>query len=178
LPETAKEVFMTPWIALALGTNLVYWAVFVYLAVRHRPGASAVALGMMHMLLAAAFSVAPFRSFVDPAYPGFGLGILHFEGRTATLPTALLLLWALGSAMILASGARGRALWVVAIGDTLFALNQLLSLFQPGNRNDIQFGEHLTISGLQALLIMAVLFVGGPAFSAWWSGRRARQAMP
>ena len=167
---------MSPWIALALGTNLLYWAVFVTLAVRRRPGSGAVALGVMHMLLAGALSVAPFRSFLDAAYPGFGLGILHFEKRGATLPTALLLAWALGSAFVLASGGRGWKLWAVAVGDALFALNQLLSLFQPGNRNDIQFGEHLTISGLQALLLMAVLFVGGPAFSAWWSGKRARRA--
>jgi hypothetical protein len=169
---------MTPWIALALVTNLAYWTVFVVLAVRRRPGAGAgaVVLGVMHMLLAAAFSVAPFRSFIDPGYPGFRLGILHFEHRAATLPTALLLLWALGSALILASGGRGRKLWVVAAGDALFAVNQLLSLFQQGDRNDIQFGEHLTIGGLQALLIMAALFVGGPAVSAWWSGRRALRA--
>ncbi len=169
---------MTLWIAFALGTNLVYWAFLVYLAARRRPGAAAVALGVMHMLLAAALSVAPFRSFVDPDYPGFRLGVLHFEKRAATLPTALLLAWALGSALILASRGRGWKLWAVAVGDALFALNQLLSLFQSGSRNDIQFGEHLTISGLQALLIMAVLFVGGPAVSAWWSGRRARQAIP
>ena len=77
---------MTPWIAIALVTNLVYWAVFVTLAVRRRPGAGAVALGVMHMLLAAAFSVAPFRSFVDPAYPGFRLGMLHFEHRRPRCP--------------------------------------------------------------------------------------------
>jgi len=166
---------MTPWIAIALATNLACWAVFVTLAVRRRPGAGAVALGVMHMLLAAAFSVAPFRSFVDPAYPGFRLGLLHFEHRAATLPAALLLAWALSAAWILASRGRGWKLWVVAVGDTLFAVNQTLDLFRSGSGNAIQFGEHLTISGSQALLIMAVLFVGGPAFSAWWSGRRALQ---
>jgi hypothetical protein len=168
---------MTPWLAIALGTNLVYWAVFVYIAVRHRPGISAVALGAMHMLLGAAFSVAPFRSFFDPAYPGFRLGVLAFEKRGATLPSALLLIWAVGSALVLASRGRGWKLAVVAVGDALFALNQLLSLFQAGS-NDIQLGEHLTIGGFQALAIMAILFVGGPALSAWWAGTRARQAEP
>ena len=166
---------MTPWLAIALVTNLVYWAVFLTLVARHRPGAGAAALGIMHMVLAAAFSVAPFRSFIDPSYPGFRLGALHFEHRAATLPTAMLLAWALASAMLLASRAGGGKLWVVAVGDALFALNQLVSLFQAG-RNDIQFGEHLTISGTQALAIMAVLFVGGPALGAWWSGRRALRA--
>jgi hypothetical protein len=167
---------MTPWIAIALVTNVVYWAVFVTLAVRRRPGAGAVTLGVMHMLLAAAFSVAPFRSFVDPGYPGFRLGMLHFEHGAATLPTALLLAWALFAALILASRGSGWKLWVVAAGDTLFAVNQTFDLFQSGSGNAIQFGEYLTITGFQALLIMAVLFVGGPAFSAWWSGKRAIQA--
>jgi hypothetical protein len=167
---------MTPWLRIALVTNLIYWAVFLTLAVRRRPGASAVVLGVMHMLLAATFSVAPFRSFVDPGYPGFRMGMLHFEHRAATLPTALLLVWALSSALILASRGRGWKLWVPAVGDSLFALNQTLDLLRSGSGNAIQFGEHLTISGLQAMLIMAVLFVGGPAFSAWWSGRRALQA--
>jgi len=164
---------MSPWIKIALVTNALYWAAFVYLAVRRRPGAGAVALGVMHMLIAAALSVAPFRSFFDPDYPGFTLGVLHFEKRAVTLPAALLLLWALASAMILAGRSRGWKLWIVAAFDALFAVNQLLSLFQPGSRNDIQFGEHLTIGGAQALLIMAVLFVGGPALGAWWSGKRA-----
>ena len=166
---------MTPWIPIALVTNLAYLIVFTYLVIRFRPGIAATLLGVMHLLLAAAMSVAPFRSFLDPNYPGFRLGMLHFEKRAATLPTALLLAWALGSALILASRRRDRALWIVAAGDALFALNQLFSLMQPGSSNDIQFGEHLTITGVQALLIMAALFVGGPAFSAWWAARRIPQ---
>jgi hypothetical protein len=169
---------MSGWIAIFLVTNLIYWAIFITLAVRHRPGAGAVGLGVMHMLLAAALSVAPFRSFLDADYPGFVLGVLRFQKRGATLPVALLLLWALASAMILASRTGGWRLWVVAVGDMMFALNQFLSLLQPGSGGDIQFGEYLTISGLQSLLLMAVLFVGGPAFSAWWSGKRALQTAP
>lgn len=166
---------MTPWIAIALVTNLLYWSVFVSLAARHRPGAGAVVLGVMHMLLAAAMSVAPFRSFLDPAYPGFRLGLLHFEHRAATLPTAILLLWALASAFLLARGERSRRLWIVAAGDALFAVNQLAELARSSaSANEIQLGEHLTIGGAQALVIMGILFVGGPAIGAWWSGRRAR----
>jgi hypothetical protein len=170
---------MTPWLAIGLVTNLLYWTVFVTLVARNRPGAGAVTLGVMHMLLAAALSVAPFRSFLDPAYPGFGLALLRFEHRAATLPSVLLLTWALTSAFLLASGARGRGLWIVAAGDALFALNQLADLARSGVRggNDIQLGEHLTITGFQALLVMGILFVGGPAIGAWWSGRRARSGV-
>ena len=91
---------MSGWIAIFLVTNVIYWAIFITLAVRHRPGAAAVGLGVMHMLLAAALSVAPFRSFLDSDYPGFVLGVLRFQKRGATLPVALLLLWALASAMM------------------------------------------------------------------------------
>lgn len=167
---------MTPWIAIAIATNTLYWSVFVYLLVRHRPGVIAVVLGAIHMLLGAAMSVAPIRSFVDADYPGFVLGVLRFEGRAATLPTACLLAWAIGSAWILASRKRGRALWVVAIGDVLFALNQIASMATPGSSSDIQFGEHVTIQGLPAVLIMATLFVLGPCLSGWWAGARARRA--
>jgi hypothetical protein len=63
------------------------------------------------------------------------------------------------------------------VGDVLFALNQLLGLLRPGSSNDIQFGEYLTIRGFQALLFMGILLVGGPAFSAWWAGTKARTTM-
>ena len=169
---------MSPWIVLAIGINSVLVLVFVFLAVRSRPGATAIALGLIHLLLAAAMSVAPWRSFFDPDYFGFGLGLFQFEKRAATLPTAILFSWAASSAFILASGTRKRALWVVAIGDLLFALNQLAGLLvQPGTSNVIQFGEYLTISGVQALAIMASLFVLGPAMSAWWTARRARRSV-
>ena len=164
---------MTPWLWIALVSNLVYWAIFVYLVKRHRPGASAVALGVMHLLLAGVLSVAPIRSFIDPEYPGYRVGVLHFEKQAATLPATLLFLWAISSAFLLASGSRGRKLWLVAAGDTFFALNMLADLARSGGGGNIQFGEHFTISGTVALAIMAILFVGGPALSAWWSGRRA-----
>jgi hypothetical protein len=106
------------------------------------------------------------------------VGLLHFEKRAATLPASVLFLWALGSALILASGSRGRKLWLVAAGDALFALNMLLDLARSGGGGQIQFGEHFTIGGAVAIAIMAILFVGGPALGAWWSGRRALQSAP
>ena len=166
---------MAPWIPIFVATNVIYWIVFVYLAVRHRATFPATALGVLHMLLGAALSVAPFRSFLDPAYPGFALGLLHVHGRSATLPTALLLIWALVSAWLLVSRRSGKALWIVALGDLLFALNQIAVLSPSSGDNDIQFGEYLTIRGFQAALIMAVLLVGGPAISASFAGVRARR---
>jgi hypothetical protein len=166
---------MAPWIPIFAATNAVYWAIFVYLAVRHRASFVATFLGIVHMLLAALLSVPPFRSFLDPAYPGFAMGLLHLHGRSATLPTALLLSWALVSAWLLVSRTAGKALWIVAFGDLLFALNQVAVLSPSSGDNDIQFGEYLTIRGFQAVVIMAVLLVCGPAISAWFAGVRARR---
>jgi hypothetical protein len=101
------------------------------------------------------------------------MGLLHFEHRGATLPAAILFVWVLSCAFLLASRASGGKLWIVAAFDGLFAANQLLDIVRSGSGGNIQFGEHLTISGLQAAVIMAILFVGGPALSAWWSGKRA-----
>jgi hypothetical protein len=81
---------MSPWIVLAIGINSVLVLTFVFLALRWRPGATSIALGLQ------------------------------------------------------------------------------------GTSNVIQFGEYLTIGGVQSLLIMALLFVAGPAWSAWWTARHAR----
>ena len=52
------------------------------------------------MLFATSLSFAPFRSWFDPSYSGLGLGFLRFEGRTATLPCAVMLAWGLAAAWV------------------------------------------------------------------------------
>ncbi len=164
---------MTPWLWIALVSNLIYWSLFALLVVRHRPGAARAAVGVLHLLLAGVGSVAPIRSFIDPAYPGLGLGLLRFEGRDATLPATVLLVWALACAYLAAVKGTGRAMWWVAAFDLLMAANLAAGILAPGGSSDIQFGEHLTISGPTAIAIMLVLFVAGPLASGVWAGRRA-----
>jgi hypothetical protein len=168
---------MAPWIPLFVVTNAVYWTVFLYLAFHYRSSLFGAFFGVLHMLLAAAFSVPPFRSFLDPFYPGFAIGIIRLHGRAATFPTALMLSWALASAFILVSRRWGRPFWVVVVGDLAFAVNQLLGLSVSSSDNDIQFGEYLTIRGVLAVIIMAALLVAGPAMSAWWAAVRARRVI-
>jgi hypothetical protein len=164
------------WALVSLPINAVTASFFVILALRKRPGAAAVAIGALHLLLSAVFSVAPWRSFFDPRYPGFAVGLLRFEGRFATLPASVLFAWALTSALVCASRSRGRSLWIVATGDGAFALNMLAATLFGGGGNDIQFGQYLTIRGLAAAALMAVLFAGGPLASSVWAIRRRAAA--
>ena len=169
---------MAPWIPIFAITNAVYWTVFLALAIRHRSSFVATTLGVLHMLLAAALSVPPFRSFLDPVYPGFAIGIIRLHGRSATLPTALMLILTLASAYLLVSRRSGNWLWLVVATDVAFAINQLLGILVGGSDNDIQIGEYVTVRGLLAIVIMAAIFVAGPAMSAWWAAARARRRLP
>jgi hypothetical protein len=166
---------MAPWIPIFAITNAAYWAVFLVLAIRHRSSVVATVLGVLHLLLAAGLSVAPFRSFLDPAYSGFAIGILRLHGRSATVPAALMLGLALVSAYLLVARRSGATLWIVVAADLAFAINQLLGILVLSGDNDIQLGEYLTVRGVLAVAIMVAIFVAGPTMSAWWTAGRARQ---
>lgn len=167
---------MTPWLWIALVSNLAYWTVFVVLLRRHCPGAMRTAVGVLHLLLAAFFSVAPIRSLIDPDYIGLAFGILRFEGTSTSLPATLVLVWALACAYLAVAKGAGRSMAWVAAFDLLMATNLAAGILGPGGSSYIQFGEHLTISGPAAIAIMLVLFVAGPLASGVWAGRRAASA--
>ena len=157
-------------------SNVVYWGIFLR-SVRLGPKRRlAVAIGVVHMLLATVVSVAPIRSLFDPNYLGFALGVLRFEGRAATLPSAIVLVSALASAWLVVSRASGgRGLLLVALFDFLFAVNAAAGTIVRGDYR-IQFGDALTIDGLVGLSIMLLLFAGAPLLSAGWAWRH--QANP
>ena len=94
---------MTPWFWIALISNTIYWSLFGLLLKRGRWTTTGLVVGVVHLLIAAIFSVAPFRSALDPAYPGFRFGLLHFEGTATVLPAAVLLVWALSCAFLAVS---------------------------------------------------------------------------
>jgi hypothetical protein len=127
------------------------------------------------MLLATVVSVAPVRSFFDPEYLGFALGLLRFEGRAATLPSAVVLIGALASAWLVVSRSSGRSLLLVALFDLLFAVNAAAGTIMRGDYR-IQFGNALTIDGIVGLAVMLLLFAGAPLLSAGWAWRH--QANP
>lgn len=153
---------------------IVYWGVFVVLARRGSPTKIHLAVGVIHMLIATPFTVAPIRSFFDPDYLGFAFGLLRFEGRAATLPSLAILTWALASAWLIVSRGRGRGMWCVAAFDLFVALNSAATTLMARSDNQIQFGNALTIGGIWAVLIMLALFTVAPLVSSVWALRRVQ----
>ena len=164
---------MTPWLWIAVVSNLIYWAAFLILLRRRRAGAVGILVGIIHLLLAGVFSVAPIRSAIDPNYPGLAFGILRFEGRSAVIPAATVLIWALSCAYLAVGKGTGRAMWWVAVFDLLMAANLAAGILSAGGDNTIQFGEHFTVPASAGLVLMFLIFVLGPAASAVWSARKA-----
>ena len=173
---------MTIWLWIGYFSGALYWSVFLYLLSRRRWNAGALAVAVLHMLFAMPFMVAPIRSLLDPAYPGFQFILLRFEGRAATLPSAMFLAWALAAAWISVAKGRGRWMKVVAIGDILFALLLGAGFLGDLLRGDltgeqIQFGEHLTLSGPVWALVPVLLFGLPFVASAIWALSRSRSSV-
>ena len=159
-------------------TNAIYWAVFFYLLSRRRWNAAALVVGLFHMLLASVLSVAPFRSLLDSDYR-WQLGFVGIAGPVAVIPAFLTLGWALAAAWITVAKGKGGWMWLIAIGDVLFALNlgAAIVLFPlQGNLayQKIQLGESFVLSGIIASLILLLCFVVPPIASGIWAARRAR----
>ena len=165
---------MNAWGWIFLASSVVYWAIFLKVAWSGSGRPVPILVGVVHMLFAMGLSVAPARSFFDPHYHGFGLGLLRFEGQAATLPASIILGWALASAWIAVSRAPGRWLLVVAVFDLLFALNSAGAMLTPGSDHRIQLGDALTIGGLWGATIMLLLLAAAPLLSSGWAWRHQK----
>ncbi len=166
---------MTLWLWIALVSNSVYWIMFAFLLRKRQWSTTGLIVGIAHLLIAAIFSVAPFRSALDPNYPGFQFGVLHYEGSATVLPAAILLVWALTSAFLAVSKRSGKAFWSIALFDFLLAANQAAGILRSPADWTIQFGEHFSITGIAGAAIMLTLFALGPFLSGFWSIRRTNQ---
>lgn len=169
---------MTIWLWIALVSNVVYWGIFFFLVSRRRWTKASLAVGVLHMIFASLLVVAPVRSLIDPNYIGYSIGFIRFEGRVTSLPSALILAWALSAAWVAVSNGGGRWLKMIAIGDLIFALNLGAAIawdWSQGRLDGpmIQFGEHLTLSGLWAALLLLTVFAVPFVASALWAMRRA-----
>ena len=168
---------MQIWTAIFLVTNTIYWAVFFYLLSRRRWSAAALVVGLFHMLLASVLSVAPFRTLLDSDYR-WQLGYVDIAGRVAVIPALITLGWTLAAAWITVAKGRGSWMWLIAIGDVLFALNlgAAIVLFPlQGNLayQKIQLGESFILSGTIASLILLLGFVVPPIGIGIWATCRA-----
>lgn len=167
---------MAIWFWLAIASNAVVWSIFIYQLSLRRWNVAALTVGIFHMLFSVVLSVAPFRSFLDPNYPGLGLGFLRFDGMAATLPAILIFSWAVASAFI--SVAKGRARWMLAVmvGDLFLALNFGASTILEGHTDNwrIDLGEGRSITGFPAALALVLFFTLPFVVSAIWAARRSR----
>jgi len=168
---------MSVWLWVIAISLAVYWSIFFYMLTRRRWDATALSVGVLHMLFASIFVAAPIRSFFDPNYVGFAVGLVRFEGAWATLPSAVFLLWALAAAWIAVCYGKGQWMKLIAVGDILFALNLgggfLLDYVRGDLANSkIQGGEFFILQGTVAGLIPLLLFALPFATSAVWAARR------
>lgn len=174
---------MTRWLWIALISNLLYWSLFAYWCSKKQWTWSGFGVGTLHMLFASLLVVAPIRSLIDPDYPGYQLGVLRFEKRAAVIPAALILIWALTSAYLAIRRGYGKRLRLIAAGDILFAVlmgGLFVENWWKGELSgpQIQFGEHLTLSGPLWALVPILLYVLPFCLSAIWAMRRTHWTGP
>jgi hypothetical protein len=167
---------MAIWFWLALASNVSVWSIFFYLLSRRRWNVAALTVGILHMLFSLVMSVAPFRSFLDPNYPGLGLGFLRFEGMAATLPATLIFGWAVAAAWLAVTKGRGRWMTLIVVGDIFLALNFGGSTLFEGRSDNwrIDFGEGRSITGLTSAFILLLFFTFPFVASAIWAASRSR----
>lgn len=123
-------------------------------------------------------SAAPVRGALDPNYAGYTFGLAHADkGPGVTLVAGSIWLACVVSALLAASRASGRALWIVAA--TCAALLVIIGwptvqgvLADPGS-NSIELGEYVTIPGLAGSAILVALVVLPFAIGLVWSARAA-----
>lgn len=169
------------WLTFALALGGVYLIVFAWLMRRRGWSTAAALAGVLHLLFATLNSAAPFRALVDGMYMGWQIGLLRFEGRTAAIPSMIVLAWALVSLWLCAERPSSRWMRVVVWGDLFWMVNllgaaalMLLSGQFRGAR--IQAGEYFEIEGIWvgiALMLIVPLLFGS---SAVWAHRSLRQA--
>jgi len=167
---------MAIWFWMALASNAVVWSIFFYQLSRRCWNVAALIVGILHMLFSLVVSVAPFRSFFDPNYPGLGLGFLRFEGMMATLPATLMFAWAVAGAALAVGKGRGRWMTLIVIGDIFLALNFGGSTLLEGRSDNwrIDFGEGKAITGLASAFILLFIFTFPFVASAIWAASRSR----
>lgn len=167
---------MAIWFWLAIALNVSVWSIFFYGLSHRRWNVAALCVGIFHMLFSLVLSVAPFRSFLDPDYPGLGLGFLRFEGMAATLPATLFFGWAVVAAWIAVSKGEGRWMTLILVGDIFLALNFGGSTLLEGRSDNwrIALGEGRSITGLTSAFILLLFFTAPFVASAIWAARRSR----
>jgi hypothetical protein len=171
------------WAVFALVVTGIMTATWLFMLVKSQRSATSIYVSLGFLVLAGMNSAAPIRGFVDPSYVGYGFGLLRADkGLVVTLIAGSVFILSAICAFIAARNRAGRAMWLVAATCAAFTVIQgwpwLEGVLTDPSSNAIQFGEHLTIPGLAANALLAVLLVLPFLLGAPWASRRALAFQP
>lgn len=175
------DVSQINWAVVALAVSAVLLLAWTVVARRARAGAPAAFVGLAHLVVAGLHSAAPVRGYLDPGYVGYGFGLLAAEsGLAVTVTSGVVWLVAVLGGFLALSKARATMAFV-ALSSAAFAVIIGAPLAQDLMNNPadskVQLGQYLTIPGLAAIGLMAVVLVlpFGVGF-LWATGRMLRKA--
>lgn len=171
------------WAVFALVVTGILIAIWLFVLVKSQRSIMAIYVSLGFLVLAGMNSAAPIRGFVDPNYVGYGFGLLRADkGLVVTLMAGSVFLISAICAFIAARNRPGRAMWLVAATCAAFTVIQgwpwLEGVLTDPSSNAIQFGEYLTIPGVAASALLAVLLVLPFLLGAPWALRRALALQP
>jgi hypothetical protein len=170
------------WLLFAFALGGLYLIVFGILLHRRGWSAAAFLAGIFHLMFATINSAAPFRALLDGMYMGWGLGLLRFNGRSAVVPSAIVLVWALMSVWVCGWRPQGRWPRVMLWGDVFWAVNFLAlmgMMFASGQLGSAKFqlGEYFEISGPWVALVLFLLLPMNFGLSALWAWRYSQRRL-
>lgn len=175
------DISQINWAYEALAVSAVLLAIWLVVAFRAKAGAPAAFIGFVHLLVAGLHSAAPVRGYLDPAYEGYGFGLLQAApGLDVTLVAGAVWLAALLGAFLALSKARP-AMAYVALSSAAFAViigaPLVKDVLKDAGASKVQLGEYLTIPGVAAIgLLLVVLVVPFVIGFFWAAGRVLRKA--
>jgi hypothetical protein len=167
------------WLYVASGVSGVIVIAWLIALFRGRTGFIGAVVGFAHLFAACLNSAAPFRSLVDPAYIGYGFGLLHGDkGLTVSAMAGAVFVTALVGAFSALRGSREATL-LTAVTSTLFLIVLGWPWLQDILQNkhmSLQLGEFYTLSGPMWAGVQFVLMVAPFAIGVVWSLMRMRTA--
>lgn len=175
------DISQINWAYEALAVSAVLLLVWLVVAFRARAGAPAAFIGFVHLLVAGLHSAAPIRGYLDPAYEGYGFGLLRAApGLEVTIMAGAVWIAALLGAFLALSKARP-AMAFVALTSAAFAaiIGAPLArdVVNNAGASKVQLGEYLTIPGVAALTLLLVVLVVPFVIGFFWAaGRVLRKA--
>jgi hypothetical protein len=166
------------WAVVEVTVAATFFAIWLYLGLRNRPPFWAWFVSFGHLFVASTSAAAPFRSLLDPHYPGYRFGFVASNGGVGTmLITSAIVLSAATSAFLAVRGRGGYGLWFVKATSALFLMNLggswLESVLQKLSDTEMQFGEYLTIPPIIAAPLMFVIFICPFLVGIGWEPQRA-----